>query len=595
MINVQNVSKTFILHQQNGVRLPVLQRASLTVNAGECVVLHGHSGSGKSTLLRSLYANYLPDEGQIQIKHGEEWVDLVTAPARKVVEIRKTTIGWVSQFLRVIPRISALEVVMQPLLDTGVPREACAAKAARLLTRLNVPERLWHLAPSTFSGGEQQRVNIARGFIVDYPILLLDEPTASLDAKNSAAVVELIREAKARGAAIVGIFHDEAAPNGSLFMIINNVKLVLENEVVHGSLEVQDGKIRAFAESQSRQPEAMDGEGGWLLPGLIELHTDNLDKFFTPRPKVDWPAHSAMSSHDALMVASGITTVLDAVAIGDVRDGGDRLENLEKMINAIEETQKRGVNRAEHRLHLRCELPHHTTLPLFEKLVQREPVTLVSLMDHSPGQRQFANREKYREYYQGKYSLTEAQMQQYEEEQLALAARWSQPNRETIAAMCRARHIALASHDDATHAHVAESHQLGSVIAEFPTTFEAAEASRKHGMNVLMGAPNIVRGGSHSGNVAASELAQLGLLDILSSDYYPASLLDAAFRVADDESNRFTLPQAVKLVTKNPAQALNLQDRGVIGEGKRADLVLAHRKGNHIHIDHVWRQGKRVF
>ncbi|AUL88105.1 phosphonate C-P lyase system protein PhnL [Escherichia coli] len=227
MINVQNVSKTFILHQQNGVRLPVLQRASLTVNAGECVVLHGHSGSGKSTLLRSLYANYLPDEGQIQIKHGDEWVDQVTAPARKVVEIRKTTIGWVSQFLRVIPRISALEVVMQPLLDTGVPREACAAKAARLLTRLNVPERLWHLAPgtwhlapgtwhlapSTFSGGEQQRVNIARGFIVDYPILLLDEPTASLDAKNSAAVVELIHEAKARGAAIVGIFHDEAVRN----------------------------------------------------------------------------------------------------------------------------------------------------------------------------------------------------------------------------------------------------------------------------------------------------------------------------------------------------------------------------------------------
>lgn len=275
-------------------------------------------------------------------------------------------------------------------------------------------------------------------------------------------------------------------------MIINNVKLVLENEVVSGSLEMQNGEIRAFAESQSRLPEAMDGEGGWLLPGLIELHTDNLDKFFTPRPKVDWPAHSAMSSHDALMVASGITTVLDAVAIGDVRDGGDRLENLEKMINAIEETQKRGVNRAEHRLHLRCELPHHTTLPLFEKLVQREPVTLVSLMDHSPGQRQFANREKYREYYQGKYSLTDAQMQQYEEEQLALAARWSQPNRESIAALCRARQIALASHDDATHAHVGESHQLGSVIAEFPTTFEAAEASRKHGMNVLMGAPNIV-------------------------------------------------------------------------------------------------------
>ncbi|HDX8605052.1 TPA: alpha-D-ribose 1-methylphosphonate 5-triphosphate diphosphatase [Klebsiella michiganensis] len=378
-------------------------------------------------------------------------------------------------------------------------------------------------------------------------------------------------------------------------MIINNVKLVLEDEVINGSLEVQDGRISAFAESQSRLAEAIDGEGGWLLPGLIELHTDNLDKFFTPRPKVDWPAHSAMSSHDALMVASGITTVLDAVAIGDVRDGGDRLENLEKMINAVEETQKRGLNRAEHRLHLRCELPHHTTLPLFEKLVGHEPVSMVSLMDHSPGQRQYADRSKYRDYYQGKYHLTNEEMDKFEEEQMALAAAWSQPNRQRIAAICRERNIALASHDDATCEHVLESRQLGSVIAEFPTTIAAAQASRQHGMNILMGAPNIVRGGSHSGNVAAHHLAASGLLDILSSDYYPASLLDAAFRIADDEGNAFTLAQAIRLVSKNPAQALGLHDRGAIAEGKRADLVLARRHGEHIHIDHVWRQGKRVF
>ena len=378
-------------------------------------------------------------------------------------------------------------------------------------------------------------------------------------------------------------------------MIINNVKLILEDEVINGSLEVQDGRISAFAESQSRLAEAIDGEGGWLLPGLIELHTDNLDKFFTPRPKVDWPAHSAMSSHDALMVASGITTVLNAVAIGDVRDGGDRLENLEKMINAVEETQKRGLNRAEHRLHLRCELPHHTTLPLFEKLVGREPVSMVSLMDHSPGQRQYADRSKYRDYYQGKYHLTNEEMDKFEEEQMALAAAWSQPNRQRIAAICRERNIALASHDDATCEHVLESRQLGSVIAEFPTTIAAAQASRQHVMNVLMGAPNIVRGGSHSGNVAAHHLAASGLLDILSSDYYPASLLDAAFRIADDEGNAFTLAQAIRLVSKNPAQALGLHDRGAIAEGKRADLVLARRHGEHIHIDHVWRQGKRVF
>ncbi|QCT19514.1 phosphonate C-P lyase system protein PhnL [Jejubacter calystegiae] len=209
-IRVENLSKTFVLHHQNGVRLPVLRNASLEVNSGECVVLHGHSGSGKSTLLRSLYANYLPDTGHIWIRHEGGWLDLACAPAREVLAVRRRTIGWVSQFLRVIPRISTLEVVMQPLLDLGVPREQCSARAAALLKRLNVPERLWHLAPSTFSGGEQQRVNIARGFIVDYPILLLDEPTASLDATNSAAVVGLIDEARARGAAIVGIFHDAA-------------------------------------------------------------------------------------------------------------------------------------------------------------------------------------------------------------------------------------------------------------------------------------------------------------------------------------------------------------------------------------------------
>lgn len=378
-------------------------------------------------------------------------------------------------------------------------------------------------------------------------------------------------------------------------MIINHVKLVLDNEVVSGSLEVADGVIRNFADSPSQLPQAQDGEGGWLLPGLIELHTDNLDKFFTPRPKVDWPAHSAMSSHDALMVASGITTVLDAVALGDVRDGGDRLENLAKMINAVMDSQARGINRAEHRLHLRCELPHHTTLPLLQQLIDSDGVSLVSLMDHSPGQRQFSNLVKYREYYQGKYSLSDAEMNSYEVEQLALAERWSQPNRLAIAAECRARNIPLASHDDATSAHVVESHELGSVVAEFPTTLEAAFASRQHGLSVLMGAPNIVRGGSHSGNVSASLLAQVGLLDILSSDYYPASLLDAAFRVAHDESNSITLPQAVALVTRNPARALNLDDRGVLAEGKRADMVLAHQHGDHVHVGHVWRQGIRVF
>ncbi|MEN3262316.1 phosphonate C-P lyase system protein PhnL [Sodalis endosymbiont of Spalangia cameroni] len=210
MLRVENLSKTFVLHNQGGAVLPVLQDASFEVAAGECVVLHGHSGSGKSTLLRSLYANYLPDSGHIWVNDRGDWTDLVAAPARQILRLRRETVGWVSQFLRVIPRISALDIVMQPLLERGVDREESDARARTLLTRLNVPERLWSLAPSTFSGGEQQRVNIARGFIAESPILLLDEPTASLDSVNSAAVVTLIEEARARGAAIVGIFHDNA-------------------------------------------------------------------------------------------------------------------------------------------------------------------------------------------------------------------------------------------------------------------------------------------------------------------------------------------------------------------------------------------------
>ncbi|MFG1172818.1 phosphonate C-P lyase system protein PhnL [Erwiniaceae bacterium CAU 1747] len=209
-LRIENVSKTFVMHNQHGATLPVLNKASLQVAAGECVVLHGHSGSGKSTLLRSLYGNYLPDSGHIWLEHHQQWVDLVSAPARQILALRRDTLGWVSQFLRVIPRISTLEVVMQPLLERGVDRAESQERAGALLGHLNVPSRLWSLPPATFSGGEQQRVNIARGFIAESPILLLDEPTASLDSANCAAVVSLIEQARARGAAIVGIFHDRA-------------------------------------------------------------------------------------------------------------------------------------------------------------------------------------------------------------------------------------------------------------------------------------------------------------------------------------------------------------------------------------------------
>lgn len=209
MISIENVSKSFVLHNQGAAEIPVMRGASLTVAAGECVALVGASGAGKSTLMRMIYGNYLTASGRIMVGN----LDVASAAPREIIQLRRETLGYVSQFLRVVPRVSTLDVVAEPLLSTGTPRDVAMAKAEALLRRLNIPERLWALSPTTFSGGEQQRVNIARGFAFPYPALLLDEPTASLDPTNRATVLAMIGEAKARGAAIVGIFHDHAARN----------------------------------------------------------------------------------------------------------------------------------------------------------------------------------------------------------------------------------------------------------------------------------------------------------------------------------------------------------------------------------------------
>ena len=209
MLRIDNLEKTFLLHNQGAKKLPVFQNISFQVKAGECLVLTGASGTGKSTLLRAIYANYLVQSGKINIRHENKWVDLASASPHKVLDIRKKTLGYVSQFLRVIPRISAIDLVCEPLLVQGKLIKPAKAQAKKLLNKLSIPESLWDLPPATFSGGEQQRVNIARTLIQDYPILLLDEPTASLDEKNRDAVIELINEARNQGTAVVGIFHDK--------------------------------------------------------------------------------------------------------------------------------------------------------------------------------------------------------------------------------------------------------------------------------------------------------------------------------------------------------------------------------------------------
>ena len=209
LIEARDLSKTFTLHGRGGLELPVFSGIDLAVQAGECLALTGHSGSGKSSLLRCLYGNYAATEGDVRIRHQDQWVSLSSASPREVINVRRYTLGYVSQFLRVIPRISTLDIVSEPLRRLGVAADAARSQAAQWLARLNLHERLWHLPPATFSGGEQQRVNIAHGLIASHPVLLLDEPTASLDADNRRVVMQLICEAKARGAAVVGIFHDD--------------------------------------------------------------------------------------------------------------------------------------------------------------------------------------------------------------------------------------------------------------------------------------------------------------------------------------------------------------------------------------------------
>ncbi|HWV08602.1 alpha-D-ribose 1-methylphosphonate 5-triphosphate diphosphatase [Pseudomonas sp.] len=376
--------------------------------------------------------------------------------------------------------------------------------------------------------------------------------------------------------------------------ILGNARIVTADREFLGSVLLRDGLIAAVEEGPCQVPGALDLGGDYLLPGLIELHTDNLEKHMSPRPGVDWPSMSAVLTHDAQIVAAGITTVFDALAIGDINPRGKRMQQLPAMLEAIAAAEQAGHTRAEHRLHLRCELGHPDTLAAFRDLVEHPLVQLVSVMDHSPGQRQFAKEEKYREYYMGKYHLSTEEMDRFIEEQMANSREFSDRHRRAIVEDCGARGLSVASHDDATLAHVQESAGFGMSIAEFPTTLEAARASHELGLKVLMGAPNIVRGGSHSGNIAAAELARHGVLDILSSDYYPSSLLQAALLLAGQD-NGYDLPQAIATVSRVPARAAGLDDRGEIRVGLRADLVHARGHDGQAMIQQVWRQAKRVF
>ncbi|HEY8577988.1 MAG TPA: alpha-D-ribose 1-methylphosphonate 5-triphosphate diphosphatase [Devosia sp.] len=372
--------------------------------------------------------------------------------------------------------------------------------------------------------------------------------------------------------------------------VFRNARVVLADDVVVGSVLIRDGLLAEVA-SDSRAGE--DLEGDYLIPGLIELHTDHLETHYRPRPGVFWDPASALHAHDVQVAGSGITTVFDAVRIGSDRDMPQMREHAGHLVTAIGEARQNGWLRADHLIHLRCELPTADVVEQFDSFASHPATRLISLMDHTPGQRQFTSMETYKLFYKKQLGGTQAEADRYVAEALAQHERYSSANRRDLVARAQALRLPMASHDDATIAHIEEGVSDGVVISEFPTTLEAAAAAHDAGLAILMGAPNVVRGRSHSGNISATDLVRSGLLDILSSDYVPFALLQAAF-ILPQRVEGLTLPQALATVTRNPAKAAGLDDRGEIAAGKRADLVRVKVVDDRPIVKGVWRQGHRV-
>jgi len=353
--------------------------------------------------------------------------------------------------------------------------------------------------------------------------------------------------------------------------ILANARLILPDAVRAGGLVLREGRIAEVLDAGAVPAGATDCEGDFLAPGLIELHTDNLEQHIQPRPGVDWPHAAAIMAHDAELASVGITTVFDAMRVGSIPAfGTDYAPYARPLASELMAVRASGVLRISHFLHLRAEICSETLIEELAEFAPEDRVRLISLMDHTPGQRQFRDISQLERWVKGRLGADEAAFRRHVEGLQALRARQGAAHEAAAVAAAGRLGAVLASHDDTTEAQVAASARQGICLAEFPTTLEAAQACRAHGIRTMMGAPNLIRGGSHSGNVAARDLAEAGLLDIVSSDYVPGSLLWAAAMLADLWQD---WPRAMACVTATPAAAAGLHDRGRLQAGARADLI----------------------
>lgn len=375
--------------------------------------------------------------------------------------------------------------------------------------------------------------------------------------------------------------------------IFANARLVLNDEVITGSLAIENGVITDIAQGASVPSGALDLEGDYLAPGLVELHTDNVERHLEPRPKVNWPFRAAILAHDRELAGAGITTVFDAIRVGSILSdtGAGYPKYARQMTDEIVAVQASGLFRISHHIHLRAEVCSETLIEELDEFSPEERIGIVSMMDHTPGQRQFCDISKFETYVRGKRSYSDDQWERYVDFLYGLQAQFgSKHEAATVAAAARLG-ATLASHDDTTSEQVAASHSYGVTIAEFPTTVAAANACHAKGIATIMGAPNLIRGGSHSGNVAAEDLAKLDRLDILSSDYVPAGLLMAAVQLGDLWGD---LARGIRTVTDTPARAVGLSDRGVLAVGQRADLIRFAIQDKTPVLQETWSAGKRA-
>jgi alpha-D-ribose 1-methylphosphonate 5-triphosphate diphosphatase len=623
LLKVENLSKSFTLHTLNGKTINGFSDLSFRISKGAVLALTGPSGTGKSSVLKCIYRTYLPSNGCVvyQSEDGNT-LDLAALPEHHIIQLRRKEIGFVSQFLKVLPRISAADVVAEPLLQQGMAYSSARQTAEELLFQLNIPSRLHDACPVTFSGGEQQRVNIARAVIGRPRLLLLDEPTASLDTESVRMVLTLLDRLRQKGTTMIMICHDQGIARdfadvvlpmsrrhsrptpvslchgrtkGRDFVIANGNLVLKDCIAVKTDLAVKDGKIGAIGSLSETERElpCINADGLWVMPGFIDLHSDAVEKAIQPRPRAELPIDIALTELDKYLAACGITTMHHCISFtGKQEDPLRYYTRSAELVRNIKQLAPSLLVRT--RVHARYEILETEAVAVLNGLLENQLIDLLSLMDHTPGQGQFRNEKYLYEYYTKAAHLTHQQVEAMVDRRVKLRRNFDDAHVRELVRESLKRKIPVASHDDDTQQKVAWVHDMGVGISEFPVTMEAAQAAHALGMGVLMGAPNIIFGRSLSDNLSGRDAVSARCCNLIGSDYSPSTLLHAVFKL--EQEGLGTLPELIQMISHHPARMVGQAHKtGSIAKGLDADLVLVDGSGRVPRIKQTFVAGSQVY